>query len=150
AVLLALVLAFSAFAEAPSSQQAQALREREAALGPRLQASPFGQPLVIESNEAAGRASGHVYAVMPHAYDVVRAGLKQPAQWCHVLILHLNVKRCESEPGRVAMYLGTKHAQAIEQAYRLQFSHSVPADSDDYLHVRMEAPSGPMGTRDYV
>jgi hypothetical protein len=150
AALLALLLAFSAAAGAPSSPQAQALREREEALAPQMQASPFGQPLVIESNEAAGRASGQVYAVMPHAFDVVRAALKQPAQWCQVLILHLNVKRCGSDAGRVEMYLGTKHAQPIEQAYRLQFSHAVPADSDDYLHVRMEAPSGPMGTRDYV
>jgi hypothetical protein len=151
ALLLTLLVAcVVAVADQAPSPRAEALRERQAALAPRLQASPFGRPLVIESNEESGRASGHVYAVLPHPFKVVKAGLTQPAQWCEVLILHLNVKRCTAQPGGLAMYLGTKHAQPVEKAYRLQFAHSVPDASDDYLHVRMEAPSGPMGTRDYV
>ena len=150
ALLVGVLLAFSAVADTSPSPQAQALREREAALAQRLQTNPFGQPLVIESSEAGGRASGQVYAVLPHPFSAVKAALVLPKQWCDVLILHLNVKRCAAEGDRIALYLGRKYAQPIEQAYRLQFSHAVPADTDDYLHVRMEAPTGPMGTRDYV
>ena len=91
-----------------------------------------------------------MYAVLPHPFSVVKAALVLPRQWCDVLILHLNVKRCAAGGDRIVLYLGRKYAQPIEQAYRLQFSHAVAADTDDYLHVRMEAPSGPMGTRDYV
>jgi hypothetical protein len=149
-LLLAALLALRAVADPLPSPQAAALRDREAALSQRLKASPFGQPLVIESSEGSGRTSGHVYAALAHPYALLRASLVQPGQWCEVLILHLNVKRCRAEDGRIALHLGRKYAQPIEQAYRLQFSHAVPADTEDYLHVRMEAPKGPMGTRDYV
>jgi len=147
---LGALLALNAVADPLPSPQALALREREAALSKQLKASPFGQPLVIESKEASGRTSGHVYADVAHPYARIRASLVQPGQWCEVLILHLNVKRCRAEDSRIALHLGRKYAQPIEQAYRLQFSHAVPANTEDYLNVRMEAPSGPMGTRDYV
>jgi hypothetical protein len=146
-LLVAALLGGTAIAEPVPG--AAALRERETALAPRLRASPFGQPLLVESIEAGELASGDVYAVLPHPYGLVDAALVRPQAWCDVLILHLNVKRCVAGRDRIALHIGTKHAQPIELARELELAYAVGAHADDYLQVEMLAQSGPLGTRDY-
>jgi hypothetical protein len=146
---LALPLYAHAQAEDAASSPAAALRMRAVALAAQLEDTDFGQPIVIESSESADRSAGEVYAVIEHPFRMLDAALTQPSQWCEVLILHLNVKHCASAAKGVALHLGSKHEQALEQAYRLDLDYVVLADTPDYLQVRMHAPTGPLGTRDY-
>jgi len=141
-------------ATAPAfAQDAASLRARHAALGPALAASAFQRPLHVESSYESGERSGRVYAVLEHPFGLVAPALRDAASWCGALILHLNVKHCESAGGAVAdrltLYVGPKYDQPLERAYRIEFAYRAEAEAADYLRVAFTAPVGPLGTTDY-
>lgn len=130
-----------------------ALRARHAALAPQLASNAFGGPLVLQSEEVARRIDGDVYAVVDHPFDKVSAALSDPAQWCGILILHLNTKYCGTKEAaaatRVDVRVGRKGPQSIEAATLLSFAWRPPQVRPDYLSVQMEAATGPYDTGDY-
>ena len=95
---------------------------------------------------------GEVYAVVEHPFSEV-AQLQNAPVWCDVLILPFNTKHCAASGGgantRLKLRIGRKADQAAEQAYPLEFAYRVTAAGADYLRVQLDAPSGPLGTRDY-
>lgn len=142
---LSLLAAFQA-----QAQDAKSLRERHAALAPRLAQNDFKRPLVIESSEAAGRLAGEVYAVLDRPYATLAPALQARASWCDILILHLNVKQCAARPpDRLSVAIGRKFEEPVERAYAVEFRYRVVASEGDYLQVALEAPTGPFGTRNY-
>lgn len=149
ACLAAVPLAAAPRADDPDSA-ALALRARHAALAHSLAHNPFHRPLHLESTEAPGGVSGEVYAVANHPFATVSAALQAPGQWCDVLILHLNTKHCRpSGPSVLRVSIGKKHDQPVEDAHRLEFAFRVVATTPGYLQIRLDAPQGPIGTRDY-
>jgi hypothetical protein len=146
--LLALCLASMAWAAA-DGPDAQRLAALHATLAPKLAQSAFQRPLVIESGEQGELARGDVYAVVPHRFGVVAQALQRPAQWCQVLELHLNVKRCAPGPGTVLLHLGTKREQPLERAHALALAFAIEPPEPDLLKVTLRAAQGPFGTRDY-
>jgi hypothetical protein len=147
-VLLATVCAAPAF-----PQDAGTLRAVHAKLRERLANSPFQRPLVLESTQGDASLKGDVYAVVEQPFAVLAPALQGPARWCELLILHLNVKHCGTAgaaPNEVlALAVGRKFDQPVADAHKVAFRYSVPAATPDYLHVKMAADSGPLGTRDY-
>ena len=94
---------------------------------------------------------GDVYAVLDHPFKKVSDGLASARQWCEVLVLPFNVQKCESDGGKaVKLYVGRKPDSPIEEATQLDFSYATAARSADNLLVKLTAPSGPAGTKDYV
>lgn len=150
ALLLSLVVSFGAQAGAIG---AQALRARHAAMQPQLASNAFGGPLVLESEEASRRIQGDVYAVLEHSFAGVSAALGDPAQWCDILILHLNTKHCRRvEQGgatRMEVHVGKKEEQSVASASLLAFNWRPPTQRPDYLLAGMEAREGPYDTGDY-
>lgn len=153
APLVALLTAFAAPASASSVLGASALRARHASLAPQLSGNAFGGPLVLQSEERSRRIDGNVYAVIDHPFPTVVAALSDPAQWCEILILHLNTKYCANtgQPGatRVDVRVGKKGPQAVQAATLLSFAWRQPTARPDYLSVQMDAGEGPYDTRDY-
>ena len=139
-------------AQAVQSLGAGALRAKHAALAPRLRDNPFQGPLVLESVETTRSSQGDIYAVVEHPFAKVSGALADPANWCDILILHLNVKYCRGTPGaasRLEVRIGRKHDQPLASATRLEFAwHAAPVTSE-YLDVGLGAPTGPFGTKDY-
>ncbi|HSV83368.1 MAG TPA: hypothetical protein VLK85_29570 [Ramlibacter sp.] len=130
-----------------------ALRARHTALTPQLAANAYGRPLVLQSEEVGRRSEGDIYAVLDHPFDQVSTALRDPAQWCEVLILHLNTKHCriadDAAGPRVDVWVGKKVEQAVQSATQLKFAwHARPA-RPDYFAIEMDAPEGPFATRDY-
>lgn len=146
ALLLVPACAGSAWALDPG---AQALRDKYAALEKPLADNPFKRPLVLESAQDAGDLKGDVYAVVEHPFALIESTLTQPGNWCEVLILHLNIKQCRSQGSVVAVNIGRKFDQPIEQTYLVNFDYRVAARSADFMQVRLSAADGPLGTRDY-
>jgi hypothetical protein len=144
--------ACTAWADAPADApaDAQRLRERHASVAAALAASPFGAPLLVQSGEAGSMAHGDVYALLPHGFLLVDAALMRPPQWCEVLVLHLNVKGCRWSADGVTILLGGKRSAAPSDAYALALAFHAEEEAADYLRVRLDAPRGPVGTRDYV
>lgn len=144
----ALLFACAAFAGAPT------LRASYEALASELRASPFQRPLHIESSDTARNAQGDVYAIVDYPFAVFSAALADPAQWCDVLILHLNTKGCHEVPqgagaAQIELRVGRKYDQPLADAAMLAFTWRAAAVSPDYLDVELHAPDGPYGTRDY-
>ena len=129
------------------------LLARHASLGPQLASNAFGGPLVLQSDELPRRIEGDVYAVLEHPFATVSAALADPAQWCEILILHLNTKYCRRTElqgvPHVQLRVGRKEPQAIQSASPLDFAWRAPQVRPDYLSMQMDAPEGPYDTGDY-
>jgi hypothetical protein len=150
---LAALLALALFAALPAAaQDAAALRARYAALQDKFASSQFGRPLVLESKENSGDLKGDVYAIVDYPFATVQQGLQSPEHWCDILILHLNVKRCQASggtPKTVKLHVGRKFDQPIEDTYQLDFVFRVAATTNDYLQVQLSAAEGPLSTKNY-
>jgi len=130
------------------------LRLRHAAQAAQLADSPFGGPLLLQSQDADRRIEGDVYAVIARPFAEVSAALADPGHWCDILILHLNTKQCRQvEEGgrtRVELRVGQKQPQAVQAASLLSFRWQPPVRRSDYLAVTMDAAEGPYDTADYT
>ena len=147
AIALSLSLAPTAFA-----QDAPTLKARYTALQDKFANSQFGRPLVLESKESSGDLKGDVYAIVEHPYATVQQALASPDHWCDILILHLNVKRCKASAGAsktIALNVGRKFDQPVDDTYQLNFSYRVAASTADYLQVLLSADEGPLSTKNY-
>lgn len=150
-LVAALLLPLTAFADGALGPAG--LRARHAALATQFADNPFGGPLVLQSVETGRRIEGDVYAVVEHPYATVSAALSDPAQWCEILILHLNTKYCRpQEAGSrtvLALRVGRKEPQSLHAATLLSFGWHAPQVRSDYFSVQMDAPEGPYDTHDY-
>lgn len=146
-------LASSAPLALTTTDAATALRSQHENLRALLAHNAFQQPLVLASTETAQGLQGDVYAEMAYSLDTLSTALRQPEQWCEVMILHINTKYCRAQStptgASLNVNIGSKTPQALAQAARLTFSFSVVAATADYLEVLLEAADGPLGTSDY-
>ena len=131
---------------------AAALRSKFAALKDKLAYNQFRRPLSLESNEGAHGARGEIYALVDHAFAST-ATLAKPADWCAVLILHLNTKYCratlDASGAKLRVNIGSKFDQPLSESTRVDFDYHAVAVGADYLKVQLDAAQGPFGTHDY-
>lgn len=154
ALALAISLAsVSVVAREEASGSAAALKAEHQRLAAELADNAYGRPLHIESTEARDRLEGEIHAVLEQPFDKVKAVLNDPENWCDVLILHVNIKYCRAQRGPqgtvLAVNLGRKHDQPLEEAHRVAFDYRALGSSDDYFAVELHADEGPFGTHDY-
>jgi len=151
-LLLSLWLGASV-AQAQPSAAADSLRQQFAAVRQSGAWTTLDRALHLQSTESAERLQGDVYAVIERAHAVVQPALARADQWCAILILHLNTKYCRptSRSGREALIVGVgrRFDQPLSDAYFVNFDYARSASAGDYQQVVMQAPTGPMGTRDY-
>ena len=149
---LACAAALAAQGAAPASAEPEGggLRRKYEELKPQLERNAFGRPLHLESQDNGAKLRGDVHAVLDHPYARVRDALRDPHGWCELLVLPFNVKGCEvrGEDG-VSLYVGRTYDTPVERATRIDLRFSAPAVGDDYLRLKLDAGSGPLGTRDY-
>lgn len=150
---LVLALLFPLLAQAAGALGPGALRAYHASIAPQLANNVFGGPLLLQSEEASRRIDGEVFAVLEHPFARVSAALSDPAQWCDILILHLNTKYCRREQASASTVLdvrvGKKGPQSISSASKLAFQWRPPVQQPDYVAATLEAADGPYDTRDY-
>ena len=153
-VAFALAALPSAWAQM-QADPAAALRARHVALRDALQQNDFKRPLVLESVQTAGDLKGDIHALVDHPFERVDAALRTPAQWCEIMMLHLNVKHCRAAggaggaPQTLQLSIGKKYDQPLEDTYRVQFAWRSVVRTADYLQIQLRADEGPLGTRDY-
>jgi hypothetical protein len=137
---------------AAAQDAAAALTAKHAALAERLANNPFKRPLVLDSAESPERLSGDIYAVVDHPFAETGA-LATPANWCEVMMLHLNTKHCavkgEGQGSTVEVAVGRKFDQPLDQAQRVAFAWTRTSSTPDFLSVQLSAAEGPLSTRDY-
>jgi hypothetical protein len=132
---------------------AAALHARHDQLRGALAQNAFQRALHLDSHETDHGVFGEIVAVVAAPFEVARATLVLPAQWCEILILHLNTKHCREAPGgvpqRLDVIIGRKFDQPLEDAHRLSFSFRADESTDSYVRAELRADAGPLGTRDY-
>lgn len=149
---IGVALAFGlAFASAKADPQA--LHAKYGELRDALAHNPYHRPIHIDSAEAGDHLKGDVYAVVDHPYEMLEKSLQNPRDWCAILILPFNTKSCQpvrtANGTALALRIGRKPDQPVEEAYRVQFDlQPVQADAQ-YLEARLTSREGPVGTRDY-
>lgn len=129
------------------------LRAKFGELREQLRSNSYQRPLHIDSSEAGGTLNGDVYAVLNYPFDSVGKALKDPSDWCDILILPFNTKYCHPVPGargtNLLVRIGRKVDQPVRDAFRIQFGLQPVAATGDYFESRLSAAEGPVGTRDY-
>ena len=146
-VFLLTLLSFSVAAQA---QDAAALRARHAAMKEQLGSNPFGRPMHVESAVSGASHKGEIFAVIERPFSVVAPALSRPAQWCEVVTLQVNVKRCEASDEEMRTAITRRARDPADSGHAVDFRFQRAAASADYVHVLLDAPSGPVGTRDYA
>ena len=135
------------------ADDAAGLRVRHGELREQLSRNSFQRAMVIESNQVGDNLKGDVYAVLDHPFSLVSGELKDPANWCDILILPFNTKYCHAvEAGggaNLMVRIGRKVDQPVQDAYKLQFAYRAVAATPEYFESRLAAKEGPVGTRDY-
>jgi hypothetical protein len=133
----------------PAAIAASTLRIHYDRLRDELAHNQFGRPLVMESTQKDDRLIGEVFARVDQPFPAISKALQGTSNWCSILILHLNVKRCHPEPEGLDMALGRKYDQPAEDAYKLHFIYRLEAATPEYLKAGLSAHDGPLGTHDY-
>jgi len=128
---------------------AGALRAKYGELRDELRNNSFQRQLYIDSTESASALQGDVYAVLDHPFDKVKDSLQDANAWCDIMLLPFNTKYCHASDGGLAVRIGRKYNQPVEQAYKIDFRFQNAAAGSDYLESRLNAAQGPVGTRDY-
>jgi hypothetical protein len=152
AVSLACLLGLSALPASAYSGPA-ALRAKHGELRDQLRNNNFHRPLHVDSSEAGDTLTGDVYAVLEYPFSEVTSALKNPADWCDIMLLPFNTKYCRAEQGgngaMLHVRIGRKHDQPVQDAFPLDFAWQQVALKPDYFETRLSAQNGPVGTRDY-
>jgi hypothetical protein len=139
-------------APAPDAS-AQPLRAKYTQLAKQLRSNQFQRPLYLKSAESPRDLKGEIYAEVNYPFAAVGTALNDPAHWCDVLILHLNVKYCHAASTKagtvLSVDLGRKTFQPLADAYRVEFNYKGVITRPDYFAVELNAKNGPLSTHDY-
>lgn len=132
---------------------AVSLRAKYTELGKQLRNNQFQRALYLKSVESSHDLKGEIYAVVDYPFTAVNVALNNPAHWCDVLILHMNVKYCHASSNKagtvLTVDLGRKYDQPLADAYRAEFNYRGVITTPDYFAVELNAENGPLSTRDY-
>ncbi|ROZ77563.1 hypothetical protein [Ramlibacter sp. WS9] len=152
-VKLGLALLVASGAMNVLADDAASLRAKHRELREELRSNSFHQPIHIDSSEEGGTVRGDVYAVLQHPFAEFSHSMKDPSDWCAIMILPFNTKYCHAvENGggtTLQVRIGRKFDQPVQDAYRLDFALRPVAATGDFFESRLDAKSGPVGTRDY-
>ena len=138
----------------PSATTLRASYER---LTSKLHNNAYNRSLYIESQESSNELEGDIYALVSQPFSVVNDLLNdpsgKPANWCEVLILHLNVKYCvagqDAKGSTLTVNLGRKMEQPLKDTHPVEFRYSMLASGKTYFATSLSAPKGPLSTHDY-
>jgi hypothetical protein len=157
-VMMALALGLSGSAvgetaDIKTQSFSEKLQALHAQLEPALKNSPFQQPLLLQSTESSNSLVGEIFAVVNYPFDSVDTELKSADNWCDVLILHLNIKFCRAISTQSETYLtvhiGTKREQSLDDSYPLKFRFQQSIATPGYFQIQLNAPEGPLSTRNF-
>jgi hypothetical protein len=129
------------------------LRAKYAELSKQLNNNQFKRALYLNSMESSHDLKGEIYAVIDYPFASVNQALNNPAHWCDVLILHINIKYCHADENKsgttLTVNLGKKNEQPLADTYRVDFSYRDSITTPDYFSLELNAENGPLNTRDY-
>jgi hypothetical protein len=144
----------SALADDSSQSGEEVLQEVYGRNIARLETSPFGIPLYLDSFEQGDRVHVDVYGIFAYPFTSVSSVLKEPASWCDIVALHPNVKACTyqnlEDAWLLTFYLGRKTFQPPQDARQVIYHFRDLERGPGYLDLALTATVGPLGTKDHL
>lgn len=138
---------------AEAQQSAEALRELHERKSAALSQSALKRPILLSSTELPDGLQGEIFAVVDQPLAAVHAAFNSPANWCEVLLLHVNNRRCQASSAggqhQISLGIVRRYDKPVEEAFDLPFVFQVKQSTLDFLEVHLRADSGPLGTRNY-
>ncbi len=132
---------------------AKALNAKYTELSKQLKNNQYKRALYLNSEESSNNLKGEIYAVVDHPFATVNKALNNSADWCDVLILHINIKYCQASTDKTGttlnVNLGKKFDQPLEDTSRVEFNYREMMTTSDYFAIQLNAKEGPFGTSDY-
>ncbi len=148
---MAFAMALGASGAAASS--ADELSVKLSLLHGQLVHSPLKRPVILQASDTAGGLKGEVYAIVDHPMSEISTSLAQPAQWCEVMLLHINNRACVVTNGAkgpvITLSVVRKYDRPVDSAFQLAFDFRAVEATPRHLALRLEAPRGPLGTSNY-
>ncbi|MFL9926237.1 hypothetical protein PQR62_18310 [Herbaspirillum lusitanum] len=159
-VFCAVLLSWSPLARAETSAGAAqnpdgpaGLSQQYETLKDQLLHNQYGKPLYLNSAESSDSVKGDIYAILDAPFSQVHAALGSSANWCDILILHLNTKYCritnDQNKPMLRVHIGKKLEQDLDDTYRVDFNYRTLASNDTYFSTAMQADKGPLDTSNY-
>jgi hypothetical protein len=137
----------------PSTSASEDLYAKYLSVMEELNQSEFHQPLIIRSKESANLLQGDIYASVKFPFKLVSTHLDHPGNWCDLLILHINTKRCMAMTVdgkiRLLVHMGSKNPEQLTSTMPIDFTYSSSLSTPGYLAIVLTAAKGPLGTRNY-
>lgn len=115
-----------------------------------LAQSIFGAPILFNSDIGDVHAQGEVYVLLDSSLPELILAFSKPAQWCDLVILHINIKACTYQQNQVTFYAGRKHYQTPDEAFALQYSFENLSPDEQHLKIKLSAADGPFDTSNYL
>lgn len=154
--LTILALAIAAGLPVASAQTRDAgaqLRQQVEALHRRVDSSVAGPPMLVDSSDEGDSMRGAVGIEVDSPFNRLAARLRDPFEWCSIILLHLNAKSCNEERSAdgdtLTVFVGRKLDEGLDSAYKLKFEFRAAPARGDVLEVELSAPTGPLNTADY-
>lgn len=131
----------------------EALRAAYQRMGASLAHSELGRPVQLASTETPDGLQGDIYAVLAHPLPKIAAALQSPSDWCELLTLHVNNRRCRTRSGEgrelLTLDVVRRYDKPVDQAFQLLFAYRLAEATPGHLSVAMSAAEGPLGTSNY-
>lgn len=129
------------------------LRAKYLELNSKLTNNQFQRALYLNSTESSNDLKGEIYAMVDYPFSTVNLALNNPAHWCDVLILHINIKHCQAGNNQsgtlLSVNLGKKYDQPLADTYQIDLNYKQVTATADYFAIELNAKRGPLSTRNY-
>ncbi len=100
------------------ADEAPALRAKYGELREELKRNAYHQPIHIDSAQEGNTIRGDVYALLQHPFAQFSGAMKDPADWCDIMILPFNTKYCHPTEGQngtgLQVRIGRKFDQPVQ------------------------------------
>ncbi len=130
-----------------------ALLDKYRTLEETLTKNNLGIPVYLDSDVQKNFSSADIYGVIDHPFYMIEKELSSPADWCDIILPHLNIRACTSKNAADTWYLTiynvTRYYQPFEKADQLKYSYRLASKLPGYIDILFSADSGPFHSRDH-
>lgn len=135
------------------TKESKGLRDKYHEIEARLMKNDLGIPIYIESVDENNAMRCDIYGIIDHSFDEVQREFREPANWCDIVLLHLNIKACTywrlNNIRLLTLYGGRKYYEPPEDTYQLKYVYRITAQQPEYLHILLTADEGPLDTKNH-
>ena len=131
----------------------ESLIEKHHQIEGSLGKNPFNIPVYLESAVEKNTSYVDIYGFVKHPFATVQNALEVPANWCDIVLPHIDVSACTYSKVNDKWLLNTynvdKMSESLEDAYEMKLEYGVAKVQSGYFEVSLTAQEGPFNTKEH-